>query len=552
MPPSVTSALHRLGRFISGFTLAQRTIAIIGLAAVILGGVALFSWMSRPDYSPLFSGLSASDANAVVEQLRSDSVPYELADGGSTVLVPKEEVYDQRLAAASAGLPTSSSGGYTLLDKMGVTASEFQQSVTYKRAIEGELADTIASMDGVTAASVKLAIPEESVFVSQTQDPTASVFVEVSDRSTLSSQKVEAIVHLTSAAVTGLKPENVAVVDQAGHTLSAAGTGTSGGVDEQAGDYESRVAASVQKMLDAVVGPGNATVTVTADIDRSSNQRQDETYAPADGAPPASEQTKTQTSKGSSTDAGVLGPDNIAVPSGDDADSDYQSTETTRNNVINKTTQTTTTPAGKLRRQSVSVAVDSAAAGSVDADQLRELVSTAAGIDTKRGDAVTVEFVPFSQTESKAAQDALKAAKDAADAERAATLRNTIIIAAAIALPLLIALVVFVVRARRRSRDDEFGDPTYVPLLEGKPRSLLAPTDAGLAVRAQPDPVAALLIDDPVPEPGPEPDDDLERELEPAQMRLERRRHEIDALARQDPHRTADLLRDLLEERQDA
>lgn len=102
-----------------------------------LGIVALSSWLSRPTYTPLFSGMSASDANAVVEQLRSSSVPYELADGGATVLVPEKDVYDQRLAAASAGLPGSSSGGYSLLDKMGVTTSEFQQSVTFKRAIEG-------------------------------------------------------------------------------------------------------------------------------------------------------------------------------------------------------------------------------------------------------------------------------------------------------------------------------------------------------------------------------------------------------------------------------
>ena len=548
MPQPVSSALRRIGSIIAGFTIAQRTIAIIGLAAVVLGGVALFSWLGRPTYAPLFSGLSASDANAVVEQLQSASVPYELADGGATVLVPKDDVYDQRLSAAAAGLPTSTSGGYTLLDEMGVTASEFQQSVTYKRAIEGELASTISSMDGVSAASVKLAIPEESVFVSETQDPTASVFVEVADRSTLSAQKVEAIVHLTSAAVTGLTPENVSVVDQAGHTLSAAGVGTAGGADDQAGDYETRVASSVQKMLDTVVGAGNATVTVTADIDRSSNQRQDETYTPAKDAPPASEQTRTETSKGSSGDAGVLGPDNIAVPSdsGDTADGDsgdYTSTEVTRNNVVNKTVQTTTTPAGQLRRQSVSVAVDSAVAGDIDADQLRGLVSTAAGIDTERGDAVTVEFVKFSNAETLTARQALQDAKDAAAADHAASLRNALIIAAAIALPVLIALIVYVVRARRRARDEDDGE--YLPLLDGKPRSLLASPDAAFVATREVEPTATLVMDDPLPVPEPEP------ELEPAQVTLERRRNDLDALAQQDPQHTAELLRGLLE-RQDA
>jgi flagellar M-ring protein FliF len=540
MPQPVATALKRVQSIIAGFTLAQRTIAVIGLAVLALGIVALVSWLSRPAYTPLFSGLSAADANAVVEQLRSSSVPYQLTDGGATVLVPEQDVYDQRLAAASAGLPTASSGGYTLLDKMGVTASEFQQSVTYKRAIEGELAATISSMDGVSAASVKLAIPEESVFVSETKDPTASVFVELRNRSTLSPQKVEAIVHLTSAAVTGLKPENVAVVDQTGRTLSAVGVGATGGIDEQAGDYEARVAASVQKMLDTVVGVGNATVTVAADIDRSSNQRQDETYSPAEGAPPASEQTKTQTSKDGSTGAGVLGPDNIAVPSGGNG-GESQSTEVTRNNVVNKSVQTTTTPAGALRRQSVSVAVDAAAAGTVDAAQLQSLVATAAGIDTTRGDAVTVAFVNFSQTEARAAQDALQAAQDAADAERAASLRNTIIVAAAMAVPALVALILYVVRRRRAREEPPVEDPDYVPLLDGHPR----PLTAGAAPRPDPAPVTELFIDPPVPEPVPE------LELEPALVTLERRRGELDALARQDPRRTADLLRGLLE-RQDA
>ncbi|MGW9271123.1 flagellar basal-body MS-ring/collar protein FliF, partial [Microbacterium sp. NPDC055599] len=278
MPPAVAGAFQRIRRVIAGFSLAQRTIAIIGVAVLALGIIALSSWLTRPTYTPLFSGLSATDANAVVEQLRSASVPYELADGGATVLVPEKDVYDQRLAAASAGLPSANSAGYSLLDDMGVTTSEFQQSVTYKRAIEGELAATISAIDGVSAASVQLAIPEESVFVSETVDATASVFVETAGNSTLDQKQVEAIVHLTSAAVSGMKPENVAVVDQTGRTLSAVGVGSTGGLDQQAGDYEARVTASVQQMLDTVVGPGNATVTVVAEIDRSVNERIEETY----------------------------------------------------------------------------------------------------------------------------------------------------------------------------------------------------------------------------------------------------------------------------------
>ncbi|WP_136031066.1 flagellar basal-body MS-ring/collar protein FliF [Microbacterium sp. PF5] len=541
MPPAVAGAFQRIRRVIAGFSLAQRTIAIIGVAVLALGIIALSSWLTRPTYTPLFSGLSATDANAVVEQLRSASVPYELADGGATVLVPEKDVYDQRLAAASAGLPSANSAGYSLLDDMGVTTSEFQQSVTYKRAIEGELAATISAIDGVSAASVQLAIPEESVFVSETVDATASVFVETAGNSTLDQKQVEAIVHLTSAAVSGMKPENVAVVDQTGRTLSAVGVGSTGGLDQQAGDYEARVTASVQQMLDTVVGPGNATVTVVAEIDRSVNERIEETYTPAEGAPPLTEETRSQTQNGASSEAGVLGPDNIAVPSENGGTS--SATEQSRTNAVNKATESTSTPAGTLLRQSVSVAVDAGAGGDLSSAQLSDLVSTAAGIDRARGDDLTVELVAFSKTDAESAQAALQAAKDAENAERQAALLNTVIIAAAIAIPLIAAIAAFIIRARRRAgRVEEFDQ-----LFGDRPPALSAlSAEAPTAVLEAPTTPLAFL------EPAPDLDPEPEPDPEPAQVSLERRRAEIGALTRQDPQRTAELLRTLIDDRSHA
>ncbi|WP_243230482.1 flagellar basal-body MS-ring/collar protein FliF [Microbacterium sp. CIAB417] len=546
MPKAVTGVFQRLGRAVAGFTLAQRTFAIIGIAAVLLGAIALVSWMSRPHMTPLFSGLSATDANTVVEQLRSAGVSYELTDGGGTVLVPEADVYNQRLTAAAAGIPSASSGGYTLLDEMGVTSSEFQQSVTYKRAIEGELAATIAALDGVSAASVQLAIPEESVFVSETVDPTASVFVETDGSTAVSADQVEAIVHLTSASVSGLKAENVAVIDQTGTTLSAVGTGTVGGVDQQSGEHEARVTAAVQQMLDAVVGAGNAKVSVVAEIDRSVSERLEETYTPAEGAPPLSEQTRTETSNGGDTDAGVLGPDNIAVPDGA-GDGAYESTEETRNNVVNKLVESTTTPAGSITRQSVSVAVDADAATDITVAQLEDLVAAAAGIDPQRGDGLSVELVSFSQTDADAAQAALQSAKEAAEAERLSALTTALIIAAAIAVPLLAGVIAHLVRTRRRARKQDEFDSLFgerPPPLSELPAATDPFRTAQTALEQQA-PTAVLEVT------PPEPDPELERELnsEPAQVSLERRRAELDALTRSDPQRTAELMRSFLDDR---
>ncbi|MBO3664605.1 flagellar basal-body MS-ring/collar protein FliF [Microbacterium stercoris] len=540
MPQAVQNVFQRLGQAISSFTIAQRTIALIGVAVLALGAVALGSWMTRPQLAPLFTGLTASDANAIVEQLRSSGVQYELADGGATVMVPQGDVYDQRLTAAAAGLPSGVSDGYTLLDDMGVTTSEFQQSVTYKRAIEGELARTISSVEGVSAASVQLAIPEESVFVSETVDPTASVFVETGGGSALAAKQVEAIVHLTSAAISGMKPENVAVIDQTGRTLSAVGVGTSGSTDQQANDYEAHVASGIQEMLDRVVGAGNATVTVAAEMSNQTSERTSETYTRPEGDEEtltSDEQTRSESYTGGAGGTGVLGPDNIAVPDGANG-GNYTSTETTRNNLVDKSTEVVTTPAGAVERQTVSVAVDTAAMKGMSAQAIEDLVATAAGLDTGRGDRVTVQAMPFSTVDADAAKQALLEAKEAEEAERAQELLRTGLISAAIALPLIIGAVLLGVRRRRAA-----ADPMPAPLeLTAETMLLDALADDPITLQPsapaiEPLPTARLELD---------PDDEPE---EPEQVSLERQRHDLEALARRDPQKTAEVLRTLMLDR---
>ncbi|MCR2824522.1 flagellar basal-body MS-ring/collar protein FliF [Microbacterium sp. zg.Y909] len=539
MPTAVSSLFTRLRDAVASFTVAQRTIALIGIAALVMGAFAIGSWLARPTLTPLFTGLSAADASAVVEQLRASSVGYELTDGGSTVLVPESVVYEQRLAAAVSGLPSAGSNGYTLLDEMGVTSSEFQQSVTYKRAIEGELARTISALEGVSAASVQLAIPEESVFVSQTIDPTASVFIETADRSTLSSTQVDAIIHLTSASVSGMKPENVAVIDQAGHTLSAVGAGSGGGAGEQAGAYETRLTASIQQMLDTVVGAGNATVTVAAEMDQATSQRVDETYTPVEGDASTNEQTSTETYSGPAAGTGVLGAEAAAAAQG--GAGTYESTQSTRNNVVNKSVESTTTPAGSLRRQTVAVAVDESAAGAVDVDQLEALVASAAGIVPGRGDDLTVELVTFSDADATAAQAALDAARQAEEAERQGEMMRTALIVGAIILVLILAAITGITVTRRRSRAAWAAQSTVAPLQLDPVADPFGAIVHGASPQLEAPTVPLPLLDF---EPDPEP--------EPTQMTLDRRRAELGDFARRDPARTADLLRSLMRDRQDA
>ena len=242
MPAQLSGLVDSLQKTVRQFTLAQRTLAILAVAVLALGAFGLAAWLTKPTMTPLFSGVSASDASAIVDKLAEDGVTYELSDGGSTILVPADAVYSERLAMASAGLPAASDGqGYSLLDSMGMTSSEFQQQVTYQRALVGELAKTIGAIAGVQAATVHLAMPDESVFVSETADPTASVFVQTAAGTSLGTDKVQSIVHLVSAGIDGMQPTDVAVIDADGTVLSAVGEGVTAGLaDSKTAEYEER------------------------------------------------------------------------------------------------------------------------------------------------------------------------------------------------------------------------------------------------------------------------------------------------------------------------
>jgi len=532
MPAQVTSAFRRFAEGLRAFTVAQRTVAIIGVAVLVLGVAALSMWVTKPAYTPLFSGLSGVDANSIVEQLRADGVEYELSDGGATILVPEANVYDERLKAAAAGLPTSSTGGYSLLDKMGVTSSEFQQSVTYKRALEGELAATIGALDGVQTASVKLAIPEESVFVSTKSDPTASVFVRTKNGVVLSTSQVQAIVHLTSASIDGMAADDVSVVDAAGTVLSAVGIGATGSANQQASAYESRVRDSVQNMLDRVLGPGNATVVVAADMSYESAQRTEESFSTPIDAPALNESVDSETYSGAGGGgaAGVLGADNIAVASSGGQDGTFSSESTTKNNAVNKITESRTIPAGAINRQTVSVAVNKDAATGINVADVTSLVSSAAGIDVARGDAVTVEVMSFNQAGAQNAADALAAAEKAAAGARLASVLRIAIITAGIVITLIVSLLLYARRSRRQSRQSvdlgELGEDRDALASGAQPQGLQPPA-APLGLSAPPT-VAFTTID------------------------ADARRVEIDELASRDPKRTADFLRSLMDDRQNA
>ncbi|WP_435299646.1 flagellar basal-body MS-ring/collar protein FliF [Timonella sp. A28] len=528
MPQQITTAFSKLLAAIREFSVAQRTIAVIGLALLVVAAIAVTSWVSKPQMRALYTNLAPADASAIVDQLTSNGVAYELTNGGATIMVPADQVYDQRLKVASSGLTPVSESGYSLLDNMGLTASTFQQNVTYKRALEGELSATVSSMAGVETATVQLALPEESVFVSESPDPTASVFVKAKGGTAFSDDQVQAMIQFVASSVPGMKSTDVSVVDASGAVLSAQGAEKSAASSKETAEYETRVSKNIQGMLDRIVGNGMAVVSVTAELDYDATERTSEKFTSNKDAQPLTERESTEEYVGTGNNAtGVLGPDNIAVPNGENG-GNYTNSTTERNNAVDKVTEHTVTAPGTVKKQSISVAVDDAAAAAINMQDLQAMVASAAGIDEERGDVVTVTRMAFDKSAADAAQQALQAAEE----QEAAAAQRLLIRDAAIAAALLIAAIIVVVALRRRKRKaQQFED--------------LEPLDLGEVMltreenRINP---AALLdeIDMPVlPE--------LPSDADQAAQVTERKRQDVGVLADENPAQIANHLRELME-----
>src|SRR4051795_12449193 len=409
MPAAIVGPMNRVKTLLSTISLGQKIVIGLLLAGLVLGGFMFTRWITAPTLTPLFSNLASADASAIVEELNAEGVSYSLSDGGQTIMVAQDQVYNLRLTMSGKGLPAGNESGYALLDEQGITTSEFQQQVSYQRALEGELANTLKALDGVNAAVVHIALPKDQVFVTDQGKPTASVLLDLAPGTKLSGEKVQAVTHLVSSSIEKMDPADVTVADQTGAVLSAAGEGATAGTgDAQAQaeqEYEARLAANAQQILDRVAGPKNAVVTVRADLNFDKVDTTAESYNYTQGTPPISQSTSAERYSGTgAATGGVLGSESTATTG--NGNSTYDKSTDTTNNAVGKTVTTTDGAVGTIDRLTVSVVVDSATAGGVNQAQLESLVSNAVGLDTARGDAITVASMAFDTTAAdKAAAD---------------------------------------------------------------------------------------------------------------------------------------------------
>ena len=457
MRDQLTGRFQAFQRTFSAFTPGQKTVAVVGAVAILFAAFFVFRWAATPSYAPLFSNLAPADASAVVEQLEADGTPYELSDGGATILVPRADVYDARIRLSGEGLPSEGSTGYEILDEQDLSTSQFQEQTGYKRAMEGELQQTIEALDGVETAVVHLALPQEELFADEQKDTTASVLVDTRAGASLGPEQVQAVVHLVASSVEGLDPKQVTVADSTGTVLSTSGDDFGTVADtrsQQVASFEQKMTGSVQTMLDRVLGAGNTAVQVTADLNFDTTITNTKRYFTDPDAVPLSDTTLTETytAPGQPGVGGVVGPDGQLDPNAGgnapDNATNYRKEQRTSDNAVGETVEQREAAPGSVDSLHVGIVVDEVAAAGVTPAEVEALVTSALGIDPERGDTVEVSNMPFDRTAEEAAADALAAAKAA---EERAALMDMLKTAA---LVLVIAGLFFAawLRSRRRAR----------------------------------------------------------------------------------------------------
>ncbi len=419
--------LHPAFRSMLRLSPARQLGLMLALAVSVAIGLVVMLWAQSPSYDVLFPGVAEKDATEIIEALDKLGVEYKVDPGTGSVMVPSENTRELKLKLASQGLPRTTSLGYELLDKdNGFGASKNVELMRFQRALEGEIALTIQTIQNVKSAKVLLALPVQSVFVRERKKPSASVVVELYQGRTLDKEQIESIVHLVASSVSLMEAGQVTVVDHKGRLLNSKDTGEDISLTSKQFDYkkniEEHLRERIENILTPLLGAEGMRAQISADVDFTVTEKTQEMFNP-DLPALRSEQTQEDNSNLSKVQ-GVPGalsnqppPTGVApeVASGQEkqanAESGSNSKSATRNYELDKTITHTRLATGALRRLSVAVVVDDKhvviegnaaqqAYSQEELNQMRDLVKQAVGYDSSRGDQVTVTNVAFKAAEA--------------------------------------------------------------------------------------------------------------------------------------------------------
>jgi flagellar M-ring protein FliF len=454
--------------------LTPRAWAIAGgfLIVAILFIYVFLHAVTQPSYTTLVSGLDPSQTGKMTSTLSAHGVSYELQNNGTALAVQSNQSAEARVALAGAGLLGNTQPGFSLFEKQGLGESNFQQQVTYQRALQGQLDETINSIQGVSGAEVELVLPNSQSQVFGESQGVSSAAVLLSGTSALDPSSVRGIAQLVASSVSGLQLGKVTITDASGQLLwpQSAGSAGAGGTSVQEAEqhYDQNTEASLDAMLAQTLGLGKAQVLVYANINVNQTSQESLTYNKTGVPVSQSKDTETLTGTGAGT-GGTTGTANLTAAAGAAGGKSNYKHETTNTTLgVGKTVVHSTIAPGVVESQHVSVLLDkSVPAASLPA--IREAITNAAGIQSKRGDTISIGQIAFAKTTTAAAAS------------------SSMLTYAKYALLGIgsILFLFFTTRSLRKRESDPIGDPVWLRELEAPMR--LSELERENAPRPQPE-----------------------------------------------------------------
>ncbi len=415
----VASFLETLTRFTPG--------QMIGLGITLVGLLGFFAYLAfqiaEPDYGLLYGGLDLEDSAEIIDRLEAMDVPYELHGAGEGILVPADRIARLRMNMAEEGLPRGGSVGDEIFDQAGALGTTtFLANINQRRALEGELSRTIAALKDVKAARVHLVMPKRELFRRDQIEPSASVTLRMFGGRRLNKRQIAAVQHLVAAAVPGLQPDRITLVDDRGTLLvkggeSALAGGLATHADEYRIAYETRLKNVIEQLLERSVGPGRVHAEVSAEMDFDQVTMMEETFDPDGQVVRSTQAIEEQTDRAEQNNEGAVtvgnNLPNAGVEGGGGGSTNNENitrTEETVNYEISRTVRNHTQVGGEVKRLSVAVLVGgrervdadgqplaNAPLDQQELDEMATLVRSAIGFNPDRGDTVEVRNMPFAE-----------------------------------------------------------------------------------------------------------------------------------------------------------
>jgi flagellar M-ring protein FliF len=453
--PSLEQVQKQATDFVSGLSVKQRALLVAG-TIVTIAVLALFvRLIGTPDYKPLVTGMEPADAEALGAKLAAKNIQYQISSDGKSVSVPSDQIDSSRMDLASDGMPHSGRMGFELFDKVNWGQTEFDEKVNYQRALEGELERSIQTLNDVESVRVHLVLPTDSVFIDRERKAKASVILKLKS-GRISDQTQTGIARLVAGAVDGLSPDDVTVIDADTHRPLGSGRRDAFSGSE---NLEQQLSAQLVQTLEPVVGPDHVRAQVNVEFDPSTSEESDETYDPksqvavseqkseeevggvlAGGVPgtssnvpggsnapqpatqnataatkptPGATTSATDTKDNASAKASAETPYNPARMEAEPGDGTQLSKSESSTFAVNKVVRHIMEPAGRIRRISAALLIDDAVEVTQqngkrqetrrkrtpdELKQIEQLAQAAIGVDTTRGDVLTVQNLSFDQT----------------------------------------------------------------------------------------------------------------------------------------------------------